>query len=315
VATYNTKHDITVEAAADTVFGLVADVAGWPQVFGPTVHVDLLRDEAGEQLLRIWALANGEVRDWTSRRTLDRAAGTIAFQQVVSSPPVASMGGKWIIEPLGYGERCSVTLTHDFEAIADDPDAVAFIQQAVDRNSNAELAALKNAAEQQAGPDQLRFTFSDGVSIRGPVSEIFGFINRADLWPQRLPHVSRLDLTESVPGVQRMVMDTRSPDGSIHTTESVRLCFADRGEILYKQLRVPPVMSAHTGRWEFSAAADGLVEARSWHTVTLNPGGVQAALGAEATMQEAREKVRHALGTNSLTTLRNAKQHVEMPQA
>ena len=311
VAIHNTKHDITVEAAADTVFDLVADVAGWPQVFGPTVHVDLLADEGGEQLLRIWALANGEVRDWTSRRTLERAAGAVSFQQVVSSPPVASMGGRWIIEPLGYGDRCSVTLTHDFEAIGDDPDAVAFIQQAIDRNSNAELAALKASAEQQAGPDQLRFTFSDGVSIRGAVSEVFEFINRADLWPQRLPHVSRLDLDERVPGVQRMVMDTRSPDGSIHTTESVRLCFPERGMIVYKQLQVPAVMSAHTGRWELRAAPDGLVEARSWHTVTLNPAGVHTALGADATMEEARQKVRHALGTNSLTTLRHAKQHVE----
>ncbi len=311
MATHYTKHDITVDAAADTVYGLVADVAVWPQVFGPTVHVDLLSDDGGEQLLRIWALANGEVRDWTSRRTLDRAAGVVGFQQVVSSPPVASMSGRWIIEPLGPGDRTSVTLTHDFEAIADDPDAVAFIQQAIDRNSNAELAALKTAAEQQAGPEQLRFTFSDGVSIRGPVSGVFEFINRADLWPQRLPHVSRLDLAERVPGVQRMVMDTRSPDGSIHTTESVRLCFAERGEILYKQLPVPPVMSAHTGRGELRPAPDGLVEARSWHTVTLNPAGVREALGAAATMEEARQKVRHALGTNSLTTLRHAKQHVE----
>ena len=311
MAIHNTKHDITVEASAETVYGLIADVGGWPQVFGPTVHVDLLRDEGGEQLLRIWALANGEVRDWTSRRTLDRAAGAVDFRQVVSSPPVASMGGRWAVEPLGYGDRCSVTLTHDFEAIADDPDAIAFINEAVDRNSTAELAALKAAAEQESGSDPLRFTFSDGVSISGAVAQVFEFINRADRWPQRLPHVSRLDLVERVPGVQRMVMDTRSPDGSVHTTESVRLCFLERGEILYKQLRVPPVMSAHTGRWEFKQVPDGLVEARSWHTVTLNPAGVREALGAEATLEEARQKVRHALGTNSLTTLRHAKQHVE----
>jgi len=313
VATHYTKHDITVEAAADTVFELVADVAGWPQVFGPTVHVELLSDDGTEQLLRIWALANGEVRDWTSRRTLDRAAGVVAFQQVVSSPPVASMGGRWTVEPLGREHRSSVTLTHEFEAIADDTDAVAFIQQAVDRNSNAELAALKSAAELQAGPDELRFTFSDGLSVRGTVSDVFEFINRADLWPQRLPHVSRLDLDERVPGVQRMVMDTRSPDGSIHTTESVRLCFPERGVIVYKQLQVPPVMSAHTGRWELREAPDGLVEARSWHTVVLNPAGVREALGAQTSIEEARQKVRHALGTNSLTTLRHAKQHVESP--
>jgi aromatase len=322
VATHYTKHDITIEADAETVFGLIADVDGWPQVFGPTVHVDLLSDEGGEQLLHIWATANGEVRDWTSRRTLDREGRAVDFRQVVSSAPVASMGGKWTVEPVYANgmngasrptpKRCTVSLTHDFEAIGDDPDAVQFINQAVDHNSEAELAALKTAAEQTVA-EELRFTFSDGISIRGQAAEIFEFINRADLWPERLPHVSRIDLQERVPGVQRMVMDTRSPDGSIHTTESVRLCFPERSMIVYKQLQVPAVMRAHTGRWEFREVPDGLVEARSFHTVTLNPAGVREALGAEATMEEARQKVRHALGTNSLTTLRQAKQHVENP--
>jgi aromatase len=310
VATHFTKHDITVGAESKTVYTLIADVAGWPHVFGPTVHVDLLSDDGTEQLLRIWALANGEVRDWTSRRTLNRTSGAIDFRQVVSSPPVASMGGQWSVEPLG-DNRCLVTLTHDFEAIADDPDAVAFIREAVERNSTAELAALKTAAELEAGPDELRFTFSDGVPIRGAVAGVFDFINRADLWPQRLPHVDRIELVERVPGVQRMEMDTRSPDGSVHTTVSARLCFPERGEIIYKQLQVPPVMSAHTGRWELREAPGGIVEARSWHTVTLSPSGVREALGAEATVREARDKVRHALGTNSLTTLRRAKEHVE----
>ncbi|MGH6656849.1 MAG: aromatase/cyclase [Actinocrinis sp.] len=327
MVTHFTQHEITVESDAETVFELIADVGGWPQVFGPTVHVDLLGDTAGEQLLHIWATANGEVRDWTSRRTLDRKSGVIDFRQVVSSPPVASMGGRWIVEPADPGagsngshvsngtrgtNRCVVALTHDFEAIGDDPDAVAFIRTAVNRNSDAELAALKAAAEQTAA-DDLRFTFSDGVSISGSLSDVFEFINRAGLWPLRLPHVSRVDLEERVPGVQRMVMDTRSPDGSIHTTESVRLCFPERGLIVYKQLRLPAVMLAHTGRWEFREVPDGLVEARSFHTVTLNPAGVREALGAAATMDEARQKVRHALGTNSLTTLRHAKQHVENP--
>lgn len=323
MVTHYTKHDITIESDAETVLDLIADVDGWPQVFGPTVHVDLLSDDGGEQLLRIWATANGEVREWTSRRHLDRKAGVIDFRQVVSSPPVASMGGRWSVEPI-YANgtngasrpsdvtRCAVTLTHDFEAINDDPDAVAFINAAVDHNSEAELAALKTAAEQTAA-EGLRFTFSDGVSISGEVAGVFDFINRADLWPERLPHVGRIDLQERVPGVQRMVMDTRSPDGSTHTTESVRLCFPERGMIVYKQLQVPPVMRAHTGRWEFREVPDGLVEARSFHTVTLNPAGVREALGAEATMEEARQKVRHALGTNSLTTLRHAKQHVENP--
>ena len=40
---------------------------------------------------------------------------------------------------------------------------------------------------------------------------------------------------------------------------------------------------------------------------------LREALGAETSIEEARQKVRHALGTNSLTTLRHAKQHVESP--
>jgi ribosome-associated toxin RatA of RatAB toxin-antitoxin module len=308
VVTHHTTHEIAVKAPADTVFELIADVAGWPHVFGPTVHVDLLND-GPEQLLHIWATANGEVRDWTSRRTLDRAKHRISFNQVVSSAPVASMGGEWIVEPDGEG-GCAVTLLHDYEAIGDDEEAVAWIGQAVDRNSTAELAALKTAAESVPGPVELRVTFNDEEIIEGPREQVFDFLNRADLWPQRLPHVSRLELAERVAGVQHMEMDTRSVDGSVHTTVSARLCFPDRGVILYKQLKVPPVMRSHTGRWELEAA-DGKVVARSWHTVTLDPEGVRAALGPDATIAEAKEKVRHALGTNSRTTLRQAKEFVE----
>jgi aromatase len=309
VAIHHTKHEISVAAEPDTVYKLIADVSGWPHVFGPTVHVDLLHDDGREQLLRIWALAHGEVRDWTSRRALDAVAGRVSFQQVVSSAPVASMGGEWIVTPAGPGAS-HVTLTHQFEAIADDQDAVVWIDEAIERNSTVELAALKQAAELGAGREDLHFTFSDTQVIRGSAAAVFEFIDRADAWPRRLPHVSRLALTEQPGGVQHMEMDTRSPDGSVHTTTSIRLCFPERGTIVYKQLQVPPVMAGHTGRWVFEES-DGSVIARSWHTVTLSPEGVRAALGPDVTAAQAREKVRHALGTNSLTTLRRAKEFVE----
>jgi aromatase len=45
--------------------------------------------------------------------------------------------------------------------------------------------------------------------------------------------------------------------------------------------------------------------------VTLDPGGVRTALGPQATLAEARALVRKALGTNSSTTLRHAKQFAE----
>ncbi|MEC4017652.1 aromatase/cyclase [Streptomyces sp. H27-D2] len=319
--THVTEHSITVDASAETLYGLVADVSAWPQIFGPTIHVEVLEDVpgdgAGEQLLRIWATANDQVKSWTSRRTLDRAARTVVFRQVVSAAPVASMGGEWRIEPVEDGGS-RVVLLHDYRAVGDDPEALALIERAVDRNSHAELTALKNAAEQGAERDELHFTFSDSVDIAGSAEDVFGFLDRADLWPERLPHVARLDLTEAPAEdgstVQRMDMDTSGPDGSTHNTTSVRVCFPDRAVIVYKQLRVPVAMSGHTGRWEIETHGDG-VRATSWHTVTLDPEGVLNALGPDTTLAEARAKVRHALGTNSSTTLRHAKQFTEAPHA
>ncbi|MGW1196783.1 aromatase/cyclase [Streptomyces sp. NPDC002536] len=311
--THVTEHTVTVAASPDAVYGLIADVSAWPQVFGPTVHAEVPEDDGGRQLLRIWATANGQVRTWQSRRELDPEARTVAFRQVVSAAPVESMGGEWRIEPDEDG-GCRVVLLHDYRAIGDDPESVALIEQAVDRNSTAELAALKRVAEQGAARDELHFTFSDSVRIEGAAADVFSFLDRADLWPERLPHVARLGLTEDEPGIQHMDMDTRSPDGSAHNTTSVRVCFADRHEIVYKQLRVPAAMSGHTGRWTIEPDAEGggdAVVATSWHTVTLDPEGVRQALGAQATLAEARALVRRALGANSSTTLRHAKHYAE----
>ncbi len=317
--THVTEHTVVVDAPADTVYGLVADVSAWPQVFGPTIHVEVLEEHADEQLLRIWATANDQVRSWTSHRILDSRARTVSFRQVVSAPPVASMGGKWLVEPNDDGGS-RVVLLHDYTAVDDDPAAVELIERAVDRNSRAELTALKNAAEQSGGEDGaedggLRFTFCDSVDVNGSAEDVFAFLDRADLWPERLPHVARIGLEESPSDgggstVQRMDMDTRSPDGSLHNTMSVRVCFPDRAVIVYKQLRVPVVMSGHTGRWEIEPHGKG-VRATSWHTVTLDPEGVRQLLGPEATLAEARAKVRQALGANSTTTLRHAKRFAE----
>lgn len=271
-------------------------------------------EEGGEQLLRIWAIAGDKVRTWTSRRVLDPAGRTITFRQVVTAAPVESMGGEWRVQELEDGTT-RVTLLHDYRAVDDAPDAEALIEQAVDRNSRAELLALKNTAEQGEDREELHFTFSDSETVFGAAGDVFAFLDRADLWPQRLPHVARLDLSEDEQGIQRMDMDTRSPDGSTHNTTSVRVCFEDRKVIVYKQLRVPVAMSGHTGRWVIESLGDGTVRATSWHTVTLDPAGVRTALGPDATLAEARALVRRTLGTNSSTTLRHAKKFAEEVRA
>lgn len=320
-----TEHSVTVAAPPDRVYALIADVSCWPQIFTPTVHAEVAEkdgresdgresDGTGERIL-LWAFANGQVRHWSSRRTLDPAARTITFRQVASASPVASMGGEWRIEPNEDG-GAHVVLLHDFRAEGDDPESVRLIGEAVDRNSKAELSALRNVAEQ--GPEtraELHFTFHDSETVHGSAQDVYDFLDRAERWPDRLPHVARTTLTENEPGIQHLDMDTRSPDGKTHNTVSVRVCFPDRHELVYKQQRVPVALSGHTGRWTVEETAPGVVRATSWHTVTLDPEGVRHALGTDATFAEARDMVRHALGTNSSTTLRHAKAFAEAAAA
>lgn len=305
---HETEHQITVFAPAQHVFDLIADVGDWPQVFPPTVHVDYAERGAAEERIRIWATANGAVKGWTSRRYLDRDRLRIRFRQEVSQPPVARMGGEWLIEPLSDTET-RVRLQHDFQAVGNDPENAAWIHRAIDRNSDAEMAALRSAAEHRDERGKLMLSFDDVVRVAGAAKDVYDFIYEAKQWQQRLPHVARVVLTEDTPNVQSLEMDTQAPDGSVHTTKSVRVCFPpDR--IVYKQLQTPALMSVHTGQWLIRQDADGTV-VTSIHTVIIDQAAIPVVLGPDATVADARTFIRNALGRNSTTTMHYAKAHAE----
>ncbi|MFE0172962.1 aromatase/cyclase [Streptomyces sp. NPDC059002] len=302
------EHDITVSAPAAAVYRLIADVENWPRIFPPTIYVDRTAESSTEERIHIWATANGEAKNWTSRRTLDPDRLRITFRQEIPAPPVAAMGGTWVIEPL-TGTSSRVRLLHDYRAVDDDPKSLEWIDEAVDRNSRSELAALKTNVERAHATEDLTFSFEDSVDVEGPAKEVYDFVNEAQLWPERLPHVATVRLTEDTPGLQELEMDTRAKDGSVHTTKSYRVTFP-HGKIAYKQTTLPALMTLHTGYWTFSETDRG-VTASSQHTVTLNPDNIARILGADATVEDARRYVHTALSTNSLATLNHAKNHAE----
>ncbi|MFG3077539.1 aromatase/cyclase [Streptomyces sp. NPDC048225] len=302
------EHEITVSAPAGDVYRLIADVTNWPRVFPPTIYVDHLERSGDEELIRIWATANGEAKNWTSRRVLDPMNLRITFRQQVSTPPVAGMGGTWIVEPVDGG-TARVRLLHDYTAVDDDPAGLAWIEEAVDRNSRTELAALKTNVELATASEELTFSFEDTVAIDGSAKDAYDFVNEADRWAERLPHVATVRLTEDTPGLQTLEMDTRAKDGSTHTTRSYRVCLEGR-KIAYKQTTLPALMSLHTGYWTFRDTDTGAL-ASSQHTVVLRPENIERILGPEAGVAEAREYVRTALSTNSRATLGHARDYAE----
>jgi aromatase len=307
--TREVAHECLVDAPAEKVYQLVADVGNWPQVFGPTVHVDHVEQGARDERIQIWATANGTAKTWISRRTLDPEQLRIDFRQEVSQPPVGGMGGSWVIERTGEAQT-KVRLLHDYFAASGDPADLSWIDQAVDRNSHVELAALKEHAEAGANAQGLLFSFDDTLDIDGSVQDAYDFINEAQFWQERLPHVAKVSLLEDTPGLQVLEMDTLTKDGSSHTTKSIRVC-QPHISIVYKQIQVPSLMTLHTGQWSFQERPSGGVSVTSRHTVRINEANITAVLGGDAGVADARTYVRTALSANSLATLGYAKAYAE----
>jgi aromatase len=307
-ATHSTVHEVTVDAPAELVYALIADVTRWPYVFPPTVYAEEAERDGQRQRIRIWATANDEVKTWTSGRILDPAALRVQFRQEVSQHPVAAMGGTWSLSRHGP-DRTAVRLDHDFRAVGDDPAHISWIRQAIDRNSTAELGALKATAEAGEGDGGLLLSFADTVEVAGRSADLYDFINDAALWHERLPHVAEVRLREDTPGLQSLAMVTRAPDGSQHTTESVRICRPNRA-IHYKQQVLPALLTVHVGSWRFEDHADGS-SVTSAHTVVLNTARIAEVLGTGASVADARAFVHRALSGNSSTTMRHAKEYAE----
>jgi len=215
------------------------------------------------------------------------------------------MGGEWIVEPLG-SDTCRVRLLHDFTA-AD--DQIGWVEEAVHTNSVSELTGLREIAE-RASQGELRLSFEDTISIAGSAKDAYDFVNEADRWAERLPHVASVSLREDMPGVQLLLMETRAADGSTHTTESVRICRPSSG-IYYKQLKLPALLSMHVGYWRFEEVDDGLTRVTAGHAVEIREDAIRQVLGPAAGIADARDYLRSVLGGNSKATLAHAKKYAE----
>ncbi|WP_280266629.1 aromatase/cyclase [Nocardia wallacei] len=293
-----TQHSRTVAAPPEDLYALVADVTRWPVIFEPSVAVRHLHRGPDEERFRLWATVNGTVMNWTSRRVLDRAQRRISFEQERSNPPIASMGGAWSFEQIDAGTT-RIVLDHHFSVLPGaDPEEVA---RAVDRNSETELAALGRLAELGHPVGAVVYTFADTVTLDATAAELYDFVYRSDRWPEHVPHVGRVDLSEDSDGVQLMEMDTVTAGGLTHTTKSVRICFPGE-RIDYKQLLPPAMLFGHSGSWEF-ADGQGGAEVTARHTVAINPEAAREILGEATDLSDARAYLEEALGTNSRNTL------------
>ncbi|MCX5199463.1 SRPBCC family protein [Streptomyces sp. NBC_00249] len=305
--TYQVEEKALVSAPVDVVRRIVVDVEAWVQLHGPAVHAEILESGDHGELIRHWSVVDDHtVRTWDARREVT-ASGDVRFTHEPANAPFATVSGGFDFEEQPNGKTL-VRMHHAFTLLEDDESVAAQRVESMQLGSRAYLNTLHYAAENADELERLIISFEDPLFVAGSVEDAYAYLYEADKWPDRIPHVLRLELEENTPNIQFFDMDTKSSDGSEHTTRSVRICLPNH-KIVYKQTRPPKTMFAHTGHWLFTETPEGVVVS-SRHTATIRPEGLHL-LGEGMTVEGARKYLRRILSANSMGNLRLSKEYAE----
>ncbi|MEV0323687.1 SRPBCC family protein [Streptomyces sp. NPDC050658] len=303
------SHAAEVDAPAGVVYQLVADAERWPLYFPPNVHVERLDFDGVRERLRIWSVAEGQVKSWTSQRVQDAARRTVSFDQDRTVEEAASMGGTWHVTELGPA-RCRLTVEHVFTAADGRPQDEAWLERAAIANARSDLKSVRFLAERWARLDELVLSFEESLRVKGPAELVYGFLYDVADWPGQVPGVLAADLHEPQVGVQHAALDLAGADGTVQQVSSVRVCFPHAGRIVFKQTRPGDLLAAHCGEYSVLPDQSGVTVLVQHHAV-LREKDIERVLGAGATLADARRKVRADLGHQSRQTLQVACRHAE----
>ena len=151
---FHTEHTVTVEANADVVYEVLADIGGYAKLFPPTESSTMLEESDTHQIARLVVDVSGQRQSWVTRRDLDRERRVIAYRQLENASMVEYMGGEWRALPLGEN-LTQLVITHDFAARPTDAvptleQATELLRAAVERNSHADLDAVRQESERRA---------------------------------------------------------------------------------------------------------------------------------------------------------------------
>ncbi|WP_328843061.1 SRPBCC family protein [Streptomyces sp. NBC_00258] len=293
---------VVVDAPAKVVLDLIADTDPLHYLSPAIVYAE--RDITGpaQDSVTVWTITEDE-RVWSriQHRTFDADGLRIAFEDAPEST-LAGVRGEWILRAVS-DDKTEIELRQDTSALTGS-EAVARAESA----RSDLLSTVAFGAGNRSELADLVVDFRDPLFAAGSAEDAYKILYEADRWPERLAHVSRIDMTEDMPGIQFFDMDTTTSDGAPHTTRSVRICFP-HSKIVYKQIGLPALLDAHTGHWLFTPTREGII-VESRHVAVIKRS-MLSILGEGTTVEAARRYLRQALSTNSMTNLRIAKEFAE----
>jgi aromatase len=142
---WTARHTVRVAAPPKRVFELIANVDRWPALLGRLVSVAHLGFDGACERVRFSQEVDGVPHELTMVRELNPKRLQVRFRQVDVRPPVASMGGFWLVTPKGLGSM--VALDHYYRVVGNAPETAAGVEQEIAASARSMLAALRRTME------------------------------------------------------------------------------------------------------------------------------------------------------------------------
>lgn len=312
-----TSHSIACNAPAEAVYKIICDPCRWPEIFEACTKTEIVEKGDGYERVRITARENGREMTWDTHRTFLPDISGVDFYLPIPMPLLSNMEGRWLVVPLeGVGsllfvER-SFTVKEDVKGIIDGVntpgEAVDFMMQLFERNVRKEILAIKALVEQKSQEDdQLSFGFESSRVLLFPPADIYTLLAGAANWPNLLPHCQAVDMLYDDGSNQEFMIQVGTAYGS-ERIRSIRRCRRDLLTIEYFQPEPPPVITRHSGRWMLNSISGG-TEVFIRHEFRLNPDACRDVFG-DGDIASYKERIRHALEKNSITTLDSCERYL-----
>lgn len=142
---WTARHTTRIAMPPRRVFELVANVDRWRALLDSLVSVEHLGFDGVCERVRFSKRIDGVTHGMTMELDLNPKRMQVRFRQVDVLPPLASMGGLWLVVPKGRGSM--VALDHYYRVTDNSPVTAAQVERQIAEESTSMLSALQHTVD------------------------------------------------------------------------------------------------------------------------------------------------------------------------
>lgn len=143
---WTVRHTTRIAMSPRNVFELVANVDRWRALLDSLVSVEHLGFDGVCERVRFSKRVNGVTQGMNMMLELNPKRMQVRFRHVDVLPPLASMGGLWLVLPKGRSSSM-VALDHYYRVTDNSPVTAARVEAQIAEESTSMLTALRDTAD------------------------------------------------------------------------------------------------------------------------------------------------------------------------